>query len=491
MDRRKFLKGTALVAGAMCVDLPLFSETVNTFGEEKLKVGVLSDIHIRTYGPQAPGTHAQFEKALKYFRSRGVDAVLIAGDLAHDGTREQLHIVADIWYRIFPNDKAPDGHKVKKLFIYGNHDIEAWKYSYMKNRPDGEAVIADALAPQKAAVWEECFHEDWAPIYTKEVKGYRFIGAHFVNNKRMPGLEEYLKKENLPMNKPFFYFQHCHPKGTCSAPWVWGQDNGEVTQILSKYPNCICFSGHSHTPLVDERTIWQGDFISIGTASLHYLIPFGGRENSKAFASKNKVPSQMKVLGQGGHDGQLMTVYKDYITLERLDMESEKPLGKNWIIPIWSMSGRKADDASGADGKLPPLSFEARAKKAVAPQFPEGAAVTLTEAFGEDRYKVEQQQITVHFPTVRGDGDTLPHAFDYEVQLEVHDIDTGKAVLTKRVYSPGYFMEASSDADETVCVFGVNEVPAKVEYRFAVRPCECFGRKGEPIYSDWQAPREV
>ena len=90
------------------------------------------------------------------------------------------------------------------------------------------------------------------------------------------------------------------------------------------------------------------------------------------------------------------------------------------------------------------------------------------------------------------EGKILPvkvNGADYEVQLEIHDVDTGKAVLTKRVYSPGYFKTASADVDETVCLFGVSEIPTGQEYRFAVRPCECFGKKGEPIYSEWQAPR--
>ena len=50
MDRRNFLKGTTLMAGAMCLDLPLFSQAVKEMGDAKLKVGVLSDIHLKTYG---------------------------------------------------------------------------------------------------------------------------------------------------------------------------------------------------------------------------------------------------------------------------------------------------------------------------------------------------------------------------------------------------------------------------------------------------------
>ena len=64
MDRRNFLKGTTLMAGAMCLDLPLFSQAVKEMGDAKLKVGVLSDIQLKTYGKNPQRSAVQFEKAL-------------------------------------------------------------------------------------------------------------------------------------------------------------------------------------------------------------------------------------------------------------------------------------------------------------------------------------------------------------------------------------------------------------------------------------------
>ena len=42
------------------------------------------------------------------------------------------------------------------------------------------------------------------------------------------------------------------------------------TKILKKYPQVVDFSGHSHYPLNDPRSIWQGKFTAIGTGAIYY-----------------------------------------------------------------------------------------------------------------------------------------------------------------------------------------------------------------------------
>ena len=120
MNRRAFLKSSLLLAAllAICVDFQASAKVLKEKGEPNLRIGVLSDIHVR-----AKDSQAMFRHALEFFRSRNVDGVLIAGDMADNGVEEQLKMVSDAWYSVFPDDKAPDGHKVEKIFIYGNHDV--------------------------------------------------------------------------------------------------------------------------------------------------------------------------------------------------------------------------------------------------------------------------------------------------------------------------------------------------------------------------------
>ena len=468
MDRRNFLKTSVAATALASLDFPALASKVKSYGKVRLKVGVLSDIHVAN-----KATEACFLKALNYFKERRVDAVLIAGDLIDDGLMPEYRVVVDDWYSVFPDDKYPDGKKIERLIVYGNHEIEGHKYKGARSHHSPEVLQRDIILPVKEKFWEECWHEKFQPIYMKEVKGYKFIGAHFVNMQYIPGLDEYMKsiEDQLPKDKPFFYFQHVHPKGTCSSPWVWGMDDGASTEVLSRYPNVIAFSGHSHTTLTDERVIWQGAFTSVGTGSLKFMVPLGGRENSKVFASTEKVPAQMPVLsGNKGHHAQMMTVYDDYIVLQRHEFENDEDLG-TWVIPL--------------KGNAKPYSFELREKTEKAPQFYGNEKVTVGERVpGKDRYGEEQDQVTVEFP-VAVSHDGFPRPLDYEVQIEEEGVDVFKAVLTKRVFSNTYFFGEKKDSEQPVkCVFSVRELPMDKKFRFAVRPCNGFGRKGEPIYSE-------
>ncbi len=469
MNRRSFLQKSAALAGAVCLDFPAFAEKVKTFGEPRLKLGILSDVHIR---------HKEdtkyFQHALEYFRDNNVDGVMVAGDIADWGMESQLQWFGETWYKVFPKDKAPDGRHVEKLFIYGNHDVKDAKAILKKYKVTKEQAENEAIGPRRAEIWKRIFKEKWSPIYMKEVKGYKFIGAHFTTFSGIDNLQEFLDsvKSQLPTDKPFFYFQHMHPKNTCSAPWTWGQDDGKTTDALSKYPNVIAFSGHSHTPLIDERTIWQGAFTSVGTASLSYVIPFGGRENSAHTGDKQFIQSQMKpIKTRDGKQGQLMTVYADHITLERREFVYDQQLADNWIINL-PYDGDKE------------LSFETRAKIAPVPQFAPDAKVTTTRAMGKDRHDKEEDQITVHFPSVLRKT-TGVRAFEYEIQAEVADYDTYKTMCTKRVFSPGFYLPEIKDESEVICPFAVSELIENKRVRFIVRPMNCFGKKGEPICSDW------
>lgn len=452
MDRRYFLKASTVLAGAMCLDIPTFGRRNESFGKPLLKVGIISDTHIST-----EESLEVFRRALVYFRENGVDAVMIAGDITNNSRLSQFKAVAKVWDDVFASWKTPAGRKVEKLFVTGNHDIG--KYS-----PE-----------EMTSIWMNVFGEEWSPVYMKEINGYKFIGAHFDNRETTPGLAGFMDavRNQLPSDKPFFYFQHTHPKGTCSAPWVWGQDNGETTGILNGFPNVVAFSGHSHTSLTDERTIWQGTFTSVGTSSLSYVIPFDGRENSKRV--KNRKVQMPPLDCSNGKQGMLMTVYRESIVLRRHEFVFGENLGEDWVIPL-PFSERNR-----------PYSFESRAAVEKAPQFAAGAAVAVSEPYdGHNRNGEDARQVEVLFPAaVSGSLSKTARALDYEVQVELSDADTFKAVYTERVYSEVYFLSEEREKGRDVkCVFPVDKLPSRGSFRFCVRPCGCFGKRGEPIFSE-------
>ena len=83
-----------------------------------LRFGVASDIHIGG----KPDAAKRAEKVLRWFASKGVDAVLCPGDIAHSGNIRELEAFADVWHRVFP----ADGERVELMISTGNHDIDAW-----------------------------------------------------------------------------------------------------------------------------------------------------------------------------------------------------------------------------------------------------------------------------------------------------------------------------------------------------------------------------
>ena len=95
---------------------------------------------------------------------------------------------------------------------------------------------------------------------------------------------------------------------------------------------------------------------------------------------------------------------------------------------------------------------------------------------------------TVTFPAAVRD---VAHtrAYDYEVVAEVGECDVRRAVCTKRVYSPAYFLAPEREPETVSCVFSLNELNTRKgpyfspTVRFIVRAAETFGKKSEPIVS--------
>lgn len=70
--------------------------------------------------------------------------------------------------------------------------------------------------------------------------------------------------------KPIFVFQHHHVSDTAyGSADTWGVP--DLYAVLSQYPQAVDFSGHSHFPINDPRSIWQGSFTALNTASLKGL----------------------------------------------------------------------------------------------------------------------------------------------------------------------------------------------------------------------------
>jgi len=494
ISRRFFIAGAASF-GAFGGSRFLRAAPGTSAGKPNLTFGVLSDIHVSAYlGSKAFKENTKtFRHALEWYRDQGVDAVMIAGDMADNGMVGQLQAVADVWYSVFPNDRAPDGRRVEKLFVGGNHDWAGWNYGQHaeKKFPDAAERAKNILANDYAGWWERIFHEPYSPVCRKDVKGYAFIGSQWRGvdcrgreETGTPGIEAFLAGPGgkLDPSLPFFYFQHPHPKNTCYGQWVWGQDAGESTRALSAFPNAISFSGHSHTSLTDERSIWQGAFTSLGTSSLRYTALLYKKYHSRGYENDGTGAAKVmpRIATGDGRQGMIVRVYSDSVVFSRRDFVYDASLGDDWVMPLPSAEPK-------------PFAFAARAAKSVAPEFPAGASVAVASVKGrtlgskargkaaKDVPSVEKDCLEIEFPpAVAAAG---ARAYEYEMAIEGRD---GKRDL-RYMLSPGFNMSVTDARakGKVQCRFAVDEMPAG-EFRFVVTPVSSLEKRGASIASAWR-----
>ena len=470
MNRRDFLKMVAAAGATSAAGSILAGSEVPL-----LKLGVLSDIHLRCF----PHREDYFRKALLWFRDKGADAVVIAGDIADSGRVTELKLCADTWFSVFPDDKAPDGRRVERLFVFGNHCVDAWRWAannpHYRSPISNEAQrLADSIgyADVRQRAWRELFHEDFAPIWMKTVNGIPIVGAHWEKRGDGIAIEEFMKVHGKMIDPtlPFFYIQHEHPKDTCFGSWAWGHDDGRSTRALSRFPKAVAFSGHSHYSLTDERTVWQGAFTSINTASLFDVsLDFSLRENASGnrFGYKGeKRPHRMPALAKGDvRQGQFVTVYCDKLVVERHDFKYDLPLGCNWEVPLPAAAGG-------------PFSYASRRARRTAPAFGPNAKVEVRERNdpkGEVFYDVT-------FP--RADSRNGCRVFEYEVTATLVADEVDLVQAQRRVLAPDFHLpECEKLMRGGACTFSSEDLQLSGEYRFSVRPVECFGLKGGAIES--------
>ena len=490
-SRKDFLFGLTALGAAAAIPNAKAAEVAK--GPVRLKIGVLSDIHIRTE-KDVP----KFERTLRKFDTWKVDGVLGGSDIADYGLYQQLDLAAEAWFRVFPKGRsAKDGRPVANLLHYGDHDMATGyvdRAEAKKICPDDEKRKASLLfeGNMRKIAWERAFKEPFEQIAVKEVKGYTFVLSHFTrgepDNKSgndVPGLAAVMSRIKVDPKKPFFYSQHRIPRGTSGGIYMWGQDDGRTTKLFSKYPNLIAFNGHCHRTGVDERNIWQGAFTAIQVPSHSYTCTDRGRENSynlddrppKVPVKPSKTMREAEGMGSSAQ-GYVMMVYDDAVVIRRCDFDADKLLGPDWVIPTASFA-------------LPPeerpFAFAKRAREAQAdlPRFPADAQVTVSDfAPGKYRDGTEMQMRTVTFPTAKTAAKL--RANDYSVTVEMRQGDCVSARMEKHVYSSEYLHAAALDVKPVICRFGADEIPDGWESRFTVRPLDVWGNRGAAISSEWK-----
>lgn len=196
-----------------------------------------------------------FKDAYSYAESCSydkIDAIIVAGDITNNGRDEQYEIFNQI---VSENIKS----ETQLLTCLGNHEF----YAHRKY----DASIT---------------YEKYMQYINEEVdihvviNGFHFIGVSYDDNgKTYEGKLEWLEAQldeatKDDPTKPVFVYQHPHPALTVYGSVNWGDT--DIATVLRKYPQVIDFSGHSHYTASDPRSIWQGSYTAVGTASTRSVV---------------------------------------------------------------------------------------------------------------------------------------------------------------------------------------------------------------------------
>ena len=304
---------------------------------ESFKVAVISDTQLPPTQEDLKNddTYLQnLKKALTVIKNNNVDMILFAGDIGDLGTRFAFQTYVNAIDEVFGD--------VKPIVqtVMGNHDY--WNKNAL-------------TAINHIKAFEDIMEQ--SPWTHYVVNGYHFIGASPNYGSMESGygitakwLDKELEKASADSDgKPIFVMTHNQPMNTSYGSEDWGDNT--LNDVLSKYPNVINLSGHVHYSLLDERSIWQGEYTVINTQSLSYTELEQGKDNGSVPPNADATPM-----------GYILEFSDKSVDIHRMNftdgnMGYEEKADMLWSLPLpYENNGKYAFDARKADNKAPVIS---------------------------------------------------------------------------------------------------------------------------------------
>lgn len=218
-----------------------------------LRFVVCSDIHLNGEEDQESAKRfaTLFKDMYAYSENsdhKTLDAVIVAGDFTGGGAEKEY----EMFNKIIAENKKDE---TQILTVLGNHEFIDYR--------DVDATVG-------YDVYKKFINEN---VDTDVViNGYHFVGVSYDDDGKsftgkMQWLDETLRNATKEdPTKPVFVYQHPAPFFTVYGSVNWGDFSTRL--VLSKYPQVVNFSGHSHYAASDPRSVWQGQFTAVGAGSL-------------------------------------------------------------------------------------------------------------------------------------------------------------------------------------------------------------------------------
>jgi len=448
----------------------------------KLKTAVFADIQLcykeRGDGFKANvGSTAHAYLALRnHFelcKEQGVDVIFMNGDITNEAVEKYYQLYEDTFEEVYGTDES---QYPEIIWNMGNH--EWWAYS---GGDSADAVtmfkryarIETPNLVAKSNVKYYLNNSETLPTYYKVVNGVPFIAISGENSNGLVGnemaneiagwLEDISNLPSVQNGGPIYVAYHyalsttlTHGNGSLSYCSV-------VEDLFRDYPQAIIFTGDTHYPGVNERTINQVNFTAINIGSSSYsrmdkmsATMIKGDHYYNMSSSSGKVSDIP--LGNANfkfeytptiHFMETMndesTVINRYFSTD--DKTSPIHINGAWTIPAHSSPSNfeytnerfentsYAHDLYGADG----VSWANNA---------------------EVRFGVKDGQMTVHFP------DTNEYHYTEHFKIEV----TGNTVKTYDVVSNYYKYSAAPEN----LYFVLKDLPAGSSYSVKVTAYDYF-----------------
>lgn len=407
--------------------------TANVYAEKPtLKVAVMSDIQGMPYAEDAGMRN--LERALDIFAELEPDVVVNAGDINDSGN----DVEAVRYYKMRCDARLG---KLPHVACLGNHEI-----GFVRKENREERTRDVCLADFNAV-----FGDGPSSVVHKILGGYDFIALAVGSAEGyVLGDVAALKVEldaavARDAKRPVFVVTHFHPLDTVNSSDSSRQDSG-LRALLNDYPQVVNLSGHTHNPLQDPRSIWQGEFTAIDTSTLCY----------GCIETKPPAANQISCLIPYGHESVgclFIEVYADQMIVRRFSVRDRKEIEPD---SPWTF-------ALPYDPKHPVYSFKTRAVKETVPGFGKDAEPTLWYDYG---------YVYLMFEAVR----PLGSVFGYRIELAEDDSEA-----KSYFHLSDYYRLPNHRRDRIVFKVPPYAVQAGHSYRCRIVPVGFFGKEGRAV----------
>lgn len=362
-----------------------------------LRFLAVSDVHYKDEHSKereymAKALKTSYEIAHNHPTYKKLDAVVVAGDFATSGTQIQMDA-----FKKTLDDGLEEG--TQPILLISSHEFK------------GEGGMQGGF---------DRFTKTFSQNLDQHnvINGFHFIsvssnnGAGFTEEKVEFMTNELKRANDDDPKKPIFVFQHPHLQSTVYGSILWGEE--DFNREMMNYPQVIDFSGHSHAPINDPRSIHQQYYTALGTGTFSYFELDEFDKICGTVPENSGKAAQMTIV-EVDKDNRVRIFPYDLIT-------------DNFFPMVW-----KIDKPYDVDSFL--YTDEKRYKNPPKVYFEEGAKIDVT---------ADETSCTVTFAQAKSDSE---YVNGYEIRIKTKDGITEKCIA---VWSEYYFYDMPESLTKTI-----------------------------------------